>query len=216
MEERRLSPFLTRSPFLSARHYFFLSQLTATRAIPSTKRTHLARLYILKIYSSSMPKLLKKILSTSTMSFVRRKQQQEIDLIATPPSTSPASPTGSKPSYSGRDTETKLDMLAERVMQKLRGKGININTLGKEQLVDILRGEGTQAGDSTTTRAGQRGKDRTAPAKEGLTGPRAQVYPASRRAGDDGQTVIHAVVGCIGKSTCLKWLTGRRGGKTTI
>jgi hypothetical protein len=141
------------------------------------------------------------------MSFVRPKQQQEIDLIATPPSTSPASPTGSNPSYSGRDTETKLDILADRVIRKLKGKGINLNTLGKEQLVDILRSEGTQAGDRTTSREGANAKrkSKTAPAKEGLTGPRAHVYPASRRAGDDGQTVIHAVVGCIGKSTNLEY-----------
>lgn len=108
-------------------------------------------------------------------------------------------------------------MLAERVMQKLRGKGINSNTLGKEQLVDILRSEGTQAGDRTTSREGAnvKRKDKTAPAKEAPKGPRAHVYPVSRRAGDDEQTVIHAVVGCIGKSTNLKWLTIRGDGEVT-
>jgi hypothetical protein len=168
-----------------------------------------------------MPKLLKRLLASSTKRFAPRPPEEEIDLLASPP---PRSPTYQDQS----EQDTELDRLAEQVIQRLRQKGINENNLGKQQLIDIIRsGGGGESGiDNADAEASQAEgpnrkstKGKLKKVKDVMTGQAAPEHPALRRAGDDGQKVLEAITSSIGNlgllisyaqltSRCGRALTG--------
>lgn len=150
-----------------------------------------------------MPKLLKKLLASSTKRFAPRPPGDDIDLLTSPPPKSPVNPQPSQP-------DTELDVLAEQVIQRLQQKGIIGNDLGKQELIDMIRSGGSVGEDSTRDaqaglkpeiQKGRRsGKAKLKKARTLLSGMAVSEDPPSRRTGDDGQKVLAAITGSIGES----------------